>query len=72
MVGFLPEIGGTKQKGGRNVNCRTCRRYKRCMERSRMYPCTEYERKKEYGRDKDDTGAEKSGTDNPQEKETPR
>ena len=37
-----------------------------------MYPCTEYERKKEYGRDKDDTGAEKSGTDNPQEKETPR
>ena len=71
MVGVLPEIGGTKQKGGRDVNCRTCRRYKRCMERSRMYPCAGYERVREYEGNKSDTGTARSRTDSPQKEETP-
>lgn len=29
------------------ISCKTCRKYNKCMEALRFYPCKDYERRKE-------------------------
>lgn len=56
--------------GGVMATCKTCRHYPRCIERSRMYPCAEYERGEKYGRNTGNTRVERQEDKRREEKKT--